>query len=515
MPRLAAALAVVVGFVNVLSAATPDEGWRARIVHASVGHEIPTAAHALALQAGIGLIVVGFYLARRHRRAWAVTLGILIAAGALNLLKGFDVEEAAASWALAAGLYFTRGAFCVRAAPGGWVRATFLVVGTSASVAVAIAAADLVGRPVTGHRGVAEAALLIAAAWLVFRPLAAPRLPPGRTARRVARGLVEHHGGDTLSFFKLRSDQHYFFDTTLTAFVAYRVEARVIVVAGDPVGPPEALPGLLRELIAFAAARDLRVCVVGASEAFAELAGGAGLRGWYLGDEAILDTRGFSLEGRRIRKVRQAVARVERAGYEAVVTKLGDLGEEELSSLEALSERARQGEPERGYSMALDSLRGDYLAESLVVIARGEDGTPGGFLHVVPCFGRDAMSLGFMRRDPATPNGVMEFLIVRSIEELSARGVTELSLNFAPFARMIHSPASPLERLIGRLARVADKAFGIESLYRFNAKFFPRWQPRYLLYQGPLGLPRAGLATMWAERQLPRPPRRAPEPTAV
>ena len=50
--------------------------------------------------------------------------------------------------------------------------------------------------------------------------------------------------------------------------------------------------------------------------------------------------------------------------------------------------------------------------------------------------------------------------------------------------------------------------FQIERLYRFNAKFFPRWEPRYVVYERRLGFPRVGLAALWAEGQLPKPWRR-------
>jgi lysyl-tRNA synthetase class 2 len=80
-----------------------------------------------------------------------------------------------------------------------------------------------------------------------------------------------------------------------------------------------------------------------------------------------------------------------------------------------------------------------------------------------------------------------------------------MSLNFATFARWMHSPGGRAERVLGKLVALGNPFFQIESLYRFNAKFFPRWEPRYLVYEGTFGLARCSLAAMWAEGQLPKP----------
>jgi lysyl-tRNA synthetase class 2 len=176
--------------------------------------------------------------------------------------------------------------------------------------------------------------------------------------------------------------------------------------------------------------------------------------------------------------------------------------------VEAVLERGREGAPERGFSMAMDSLQGEHDAETIVVLARDESDPARpvrGVLHFVPCYGRPAMSLSFMRRDPQTPNGLTEFMVVKAIALLRERGVEEISLNFAAFAKWMHSPQRRWERVLGRLIALGNPFFQIESLYRFNAKFFPRWEPRYLVYEGVLGLPRASLAALWAEGQLPKP----------
>jgi lysyl-tRNA synthetase class 2 len=535
LPRLAAAAAACTGIVNIASALTPNIRWRG---HLLLDFEPVTAIrlfHALALPAGTALLLVAPYLLKRRRRAWQAAIVLMLALGFFDLMKGLDFEETAVSWGAAALLLAGGGAFPVRHDPitvrsAAW-RAPLLGLAGLATAAAATWASQ--GHPPWGamlretadllrlqsgpihysHRfawiplavHLIELGTLAAIAYVIFRPLAAPRALPGPGARAAAGELVRAHGTDTLSFFKLRADQQYFFSRDRRAFVGYRIENGVLLLAGDPVSPEDAIVPLLSELREFVQARGLKLGAVGASERLCTLYRRLGLRTIYLGDEAILDLDRFSLDGRAIRKVRQSVSRLSKAGFRAELHDCSALESSEIEEIEHVLERGRAGAPERGFSMAMDSIRSPQGHDTLVVLARDADGAIRGVLHFVPCYGRNTVSLSFMRRDPCTPNGLMEYMVVSSIELLAERGLSEMSLNFAAFAKWMHSPGKRHERVLGRLVALGNPFFQIESLFRFNAKFFPRWEPRYLVYEGALGLPRAGIAALWAEGQLWKP----------
>jgi lysyl-tRNA synthetase class 2 len=536
LPKLAALAAVLAGLVNLASAVTPGISWRDHLLLQVAPLAALKISHAIAVPASILLFVTAPYLWRRRQGALRLALLLLVGLGVLNLLKGLDLEEAVVSFAVAGVLWLGRSSFCVRHDPVGvrsalkrvpliagaglllcglavWLAAPW---GTSFSAVARETYAALLWQdgPIKFREdlgGVDEAVgtagllMLLWCAYLVFRPLAAPRAFPSGETRRAARELVRRHGADTLAYFKLRRDQHYLFGPDRRAFLGYRVEAGVLLVSGDPVGPDDAIPGLLHELSVFAETRGLHIAALGVGERLRPLWNQLGLHALYLGDEAVVETRAFSLEGRPIRKVRQSVTRLEKQGYRATLHQLAELSTADLAELEEVSLRWRGGQCERGFAMSLDALRHDEHGDSLVVLGRDPEGRIRGFLHFAPSYGRPAVSLSAMRRDPGTPNGLTEFLVARGLEQLRERGIEEASLNFAAFARFIHDPRGPLQRLLGRGLLLADALFQIERLYRFNAKFFPRWEPRYLLYERALGLPRVGLAAMWAEGQLPKP----------
>jgi lysyl-tRNA synthetase class 2 len=213
----------------------------------------------------------------------------------------------------------------------------------------------------------------------------------------------------------------------------------------------------------------------------------------------------MDLSGGAMKSLRKAVNRVARHGFTAELRTVGDLDAATVVELDGLSARWRDGAAERGFSMAHDTLVDDLLSDASVVVARDADGRVRAFLHFVPVFGRSAVSLAFMRRDRDSPNGVSDFLVVEAARLLGENGIEELSLNFAAFGRCLREPANPLERAIAGVLRVADRWFQLERLMRFNAKFKPRWRPRYLLFAGVSALPRVALGALWAEGQLARP----------
>jgi lysyl-tRNA synthetase, class II len=527
VPLLAGLATAFAGLVNVASALTPELPLRLRSLLALAPAADVRLAHALALPAGLALLGVARPLARRRRRALHLALALLIAAGVLNVLKGLDLEEALLSWGVAYVLWRSRPAFWVRhatdALPHVLVRCTAIAAAAVGTALLATLVAG--GTPGDALRGLAIAGagpfdehfewlplalglLGAGSAALIGALLLAP-LRPQRVAnaldRRGAAALVRRHGTDTLSAFKLRDDLVRRWSPDGQAFVAYRIHAGTLLLAGDPVGPRESYGPLLVQMRDYARDHGLTVGALGASEEFAGAAREAGVRSLYLGDEAMVRTGEMDLSGGSRKSLRKAVNRVARNGYSAELKTAADLTPAYLQELDRVSEEWRDGAEERGFSMAHHTLVDELLPDALVLVARDEEDRIRGFLHFVPVCGARVVSLGFMRRERDTPNGLTEFMVVAAARELGARGIEEFSLNFIAGGRWLREPANLIERAVGGTLRVADRWLQIERLLRFNQKFEPRWQPRHLLFERATDLPRVAFGAMVAEGQVPTP----------
>jgi lysyl-tRNA synthetase class 2 len=131
-----------------------------------------------------------------------------------------------------------------------------------------------------------------------------------------------------------------------------------------------------------------------------------------------------------------------------------------------------------------------------------ELGPPVAFCQYVPAPGIGGFSLDLMRRDNGEhPNGLMDFAVVETIKELRARGCDGLGLNFATMRAVLAGEAGDglTQRVQSWVLRRMGDSMQIESLWRFNAKFDPDWQPRYAIYDAPENMLAIALAIAKAE----------------
>ena len=535
-PRSRTVLAWLVGGVAALAIVDgmlPEH--RRSLVAAFDPAHVHGASKALVVPIAAALLVTARALARGSRRAWQFALVLLALLLVLHVGRRFD-EGAVVTAAAVVALLARRRDFRAPGDPA--TRPRVLAHALVAAVAVLLygivtlwlnrlmadqeyslgfalrATGDaLIGRshhlsepfgdwfPLTACLLAWGATALVLVEW--FAPWRY-RVLRDDHERSLAHRLVATWGSDTLAPFALRADKSYFFSADGAAFLAYRVVGGVALVAGDPIGPAGMRRGLVRQFLEFAHERGWRVAVLGAGEHCVGDYRALGLRPLYHGDEAVVRTAGFSLDGRAIRKVRQSTHRLENAGYSARILRPSELDAGLRGELEAIGEQWRGDQPERGFVMALDALFGLGDEDSLFVVGFDEHARPAGFLHFAVSRPGCALSLSSMPRRRGLPNGFTEWLIVETLVWAKANRFARVSLNFAPFAQLFERSDLTLgQRLFRAVLRRLKGWFQLDNLLLFNRKFFPEWQPRFVVVERVRDLPRVSVAALAAESYLP------------
>ncbi|MBL1114723.1 DUF2156 domain-containing protein [Streptomyces sp. 110] len=508
---------------------------------------VSSLAAAASIVVGLLLLMLAHGLKRRKRRAWVAAVGLLPVGAAAQLLYRHSVIGMVLSLVLMGVLIRYRAEFAALPDPRSrWMALANLVVMGAVSVTVGLLIVRshpdaIEGSPSLGEQlehvlwglfgfegpvdyrhgadytvGYSLGALglltVATTAYLAFRPEHPAARLTGEDEERL-RGLLAAHGRrDSLGHFALRRDKAVVFSPTGKAAVCYRVVSGVMLASGDPVGDVEAWPGAIARFMEEARAHSWTPAVMGCSETGGEVwTRETGLDALELGDEAIVDVADFTLSGRAMRNVRQMVKRIERAGYQTRVRRASELSPEELETIRRAAADWRGTDTERGFSMALGRIGDPADGDAVIATAHkaadegAEEGPYGDLkavLHFVP-WGRDGMSLELMRRDRSADPGMNELLIVAALRAAPELGVERVSLNFAMFrsalARGEKLGAGPVLRGWRALLVFLSRWFQIESLYKFNAKFQPRWEPRFVVFRNTRDLPRIGLAAMQAE----------------
>jgi len=534
VPGVAALLTALIGLSDILGIFRPDLVHKLHKINYLVPGALSNGIRSAEVLIGLMLLMLAHGLHRRKRRAWQAVAALLAFDIAIHFFHTQRILTAIVAIVVLIALLYFRDEFYAEGDPRTrwralWIFCGLIVADVVIGLAYILLARGLaedyslsqrVWEVITGLVGVSgpiqwvpetrgdlfnilTSALgiftVIVAAYLFLRP-AEPRARLGRAdAARVRELLAKYGDRDSLGYFALREDKSVIWSPTGKACICYRVVSGVMLASGDPIGDPEAWPGAIGPFLDEAARHAWKPAVMGCSELGAEVwCREGGLTALELGDEAIVNVADFSLSGRSMRNVRQMVNRVAKHGYTAEVRRVSDIPAKELDAIVKAADSWRGSQTERGFSMALGRIGDD----DCVLVTATEDGVVRAVLQLVP-WGADGLSLDLMRRDKAAQPGLNDFLIVETIKAASDLGVKRISLNFAVFRAALERGerigAGPVLKAWRSLLIFMSKWFQIESLYKFNAKFCPVWQPRFFVFPSSKDAPRIALAALEAE----------------
>ena len=539
IPFLSAVLVLVVGVLLVASGATPSVPDRFLRLYQVTPVYLIEVSHFLSSILGLTLVMLAFGLRAKLDGAWAATLGALLLAAPLSLLKGFVWEETAGLLVLALLLAPFRSAFPRRARLSqmeitpAWLASAFAaLMGAGLLGLWSFEHADYAAQPfwkmmvdddaARSIRAWAGAAIALFAfgLWRMVSTAATPRVigEADPDFQRVRHILASAELAEPASNLALLGDKRFLFSSSGDSFLMFGVRGRSWIALGPPVGRREEQLELLwrfRELADAHAARP-GIYGIGADSLpdIVEL----GFSIQKVGESAAVPLESFSVEGKRRGNLRRAWRKAADEGATFSVLppeQISDI----IPELAAVSEAwlADHAGGEKGFSMG--GFHPGYVSEFPVAVVRFE-GAVIAFATLWTTASKGAFSMDLMRYVPAGPKNIMDYLFVELLDWGRRQGYQAFEFGMAPLAGLEDRPLAPVMSRVGNLFfERGEEIYNFQGVRRYKDKYDPVWQPRYVAaprkWTIPLLLADVGLLSSGGVAGLAkRPAKKAEEPEA-
>lgn len=518
------------GLTNLYTAVRPPRYGGRPLIGEIMPLEFLQIPRSLTLLIGFALVVSAVNIYRRKRRAYQIALTLSYFSALFHIFRGHHLWQAVFSLALVAALQYARGSFTVKSRGLNWRAASLrFAVATLAAFAYGVAGFWLLdprefGINFNWHDSIHRTLLFLAlagdqslapltqhAAWFLgslyaltiavigyglislYRPMLY-RFHTLPQERERAKELLERYGRTSLDYFKLWPDKSYFFNSQDDCFIAYRVGASVAVTLGDPIGPTERLAGTIREFKRFCEDNGWAVAWHQTLPDLLPLYAQAGFKKLKIGDDAIVDLTGFTLESKEMKRIRRRAGQLEKLGVHVRLYH-APIADELIESLREVSDEWLRLPGRRERTFTLGRFDRDYLRTTPVFTAEDEDGRILAFVNLIHSYRPGEVTVDLMRHRMHPPNGIMDYLFVKLFLLCRTDGFTRLNMGMAPMAGFQECEVpSAAEKAVHSFFQHLNFLFSFGGLKTYKAKFADYWEPRYVVYRSTLDLPKLGLA---------------------
>jgi phosphatidylglycerol lysyltransferase len=504
VPAILAALTFLGGIVLLTSGALPNDYSRIRALRYLVPLPFAEVSHLVGSTAGVVLLILSRGLMRRLSGAWTLAVVVIGAGMVVSLAKGFDWEEALILGGVLSLLLTHRAAFYRKAGifaeplEPRWLVAIAFILGCSIWLGFAAFQDVDYSHDLWWEFSWHDDASRFLRSSLVAVIIGAGLSLYAMLHRTPTKRRVEPFKLDTLTpalacaeradaHLALLEDKRFLFHPAGDAFLMYAVRGKSWIVMGDPIGRPERAADLMWRFLEEVDRHAGWPVFYQVSPTHLPLYLDGGLSLVKLGEEAHVDLKAFTTEGKTGKDWRAALNRAKRESLEFAIIPATEVPAH-LAELKSVSDAwlAERGAGEKGFSIGFWSE--NYLSRFDVAVIRREGrivafaniwyGQPGG-----------EITIDLMRHLPDV-SGIMDLLFVHLMQEGKARGYRWFNLGMAPLSGLSnHRLAPSWHKIAAFVARNGERFYGFKGLRAYKEKFSPIWEPRYLACPGGWALP--------------------------
>ena len=528
-PAITAVLVFFSGINNILSVALPAVPWRMQHLLVYLPLQFIQLSDFLTLLIGILLCLTAANIYKKKRSALTLAVALLFFSIIFHLTKSIDYEDALVSFVLFAILLATGDIYTVKSSRPRLISAVKSVVIFLALVlfygvigfwfldkrqfgirfnifsSIKYTISELLFIPIklVPHtrraRWFIESLQLLSISGIaymlgsLFRP-AVYTLVQSEIDKEEARTLVNKYGCNQLDYYKVWPGKLYFFSSTRKSFISYGVTLSFAIVLGDPLGPDEDIPLVVKEFVEFCTGNDWWFAFLSASKKYAEVFENAGLKLLKVGDEALIDLTNFDLEGFKGKDFRYALNKFENEGYRTEYIE-PPLSIELVKKLRIVSDSWLSIKGRRERVFTLGAFEENYVRTTPVFVVFDRNNKPASFINIVSAYKEGQTTADLMRRMKDAPNGLNDYLFTKLFIEMKNRGFKEFSLGLAPMSKFKKEENPTFEEKALRQFMLHLKfIFSYGGLEDFKSKYTDYWVPRFIVIKSTTNLPKLGLA---------------------
>jgi len=512
----------LLGVINIISVITPPIASRVKILKEYIPVSSLEASNLLVILMGLMLIITAHFLVRGLRTAWLLALIVSIASCIGHISKALDYEEALVALVVIIVLLLTSKQYTIKSNPNlvniGMITgvATFLVVLIFGGIGFYFLNKKHFGIDFTWRQSIVYAirtfALLSNAdlhpqtrfanefllfinglgvvSWIfLFYTIIRPTIysaTKGDESFQKAHYLLKQYGDSPLDHFKISADKELYISNQYEAFASYRVANGFAIVLEEPVCSEGDKAFVLQEFEEMCRTKGLKPVYYRVEEDSLYHFKSLNKKKLLIGQEGILETDKFSLEGRERKSLRNAVNSLNKKGYKAEVHKAPQSGLL-LQALQQVSDEFLRANDMEELVFSQGSFDWSELRSQDIVTISDPDKKIVAFLNIIPDYNPNECTYDMIRKTNDAPNGCMDVLIIELIKYAKEKGYEYVNFGLAPMSG-IEMPDSTAERVV-KLAYEKIKRFRhYQGLRDFKEKFVTKWQNMYLVYRNDFDL---------------------------